>query len=600
MDGQHVLKKRRKGVTAEEAERVSVEGVSPFTCICTQACCSPPLCSQAAQLEALLFGTGPRFDEDEQTAGGSGAGYLDSLLAVEDGRVGWADAEAGDQEPALRRPAWEDEDAAELQVNVAAVPRLRKLRQTEEEAVLSGAAYEQRLRAQHGKLHPRTEWASLTSAKQRRKTARQQQQQQRQAGEESEEEEEGGAADVLLRTAGGLLASRGGGVLPPGMLETTRLRDANQAEPNASVVRSLEFHPAGQLLMTGGLDKRLRFFTVDGVKNAKVQSVFLEDMPVHCAAFCGGGQQVRRSERGDLARSRSDQACAERPMVAAGPRMPPSRLLYCSILAPAPPIPSQVLVTGRRRFFYVFDLGAGRIERVAGLFGREDRSLESFATAPGSDAAAFLLNNGHVGLVSLHSRQVVGTLKQAGSVRSAAFSPDGTELLTSGGDGTVHVWDLRMQRCRARLADEGCLNGTALAASPDGALFAAGSSSGVVNVYSREGLAGQGSGGGRSWATPAVPMAARPLKTLLHLTTAVDSLAFNHDGQILALASRLKRDALRLLHVPTMTVFANWPTSKSPLHYVHTVAFSPSSGYLAIGNARGRALLYRLHAFPTV
>ena len=84
---------------------------------------------------------------------------------------------------------------------------------------------------------------------------------------------------------------------------------------------------------------------------------------------------------------------------------------------------------------------------------------------------------------------------------------------------------------------------------------------------------------------------------MLNLTTGVDSLAFNHDGQLLVLASRLKRDALRVLHVPTMTVFANWPTSKSPLHYVHCAAPSPHSGYLAIGNARGRVLLYRLHHY---
>ena len=53
----------------------------------------------------------------------------------------------------------------------------------------------------------------------------------------------------------------------------------------------------------------------------------------------------------------------------------------------------------------------------------------------------------------------------------------------------------------------------------------------------------------------------------------------------------------RVVHVPTMTVFSNWPTSKSPLHYVHSTAFSPHSGYLAIGNARGRVLLYRLHHY---
>ena len=42
----------------------------------------------------------------------------------------------------------------------------------------------------------------------------------------------------------------------------TPLADANKAEPSASVVRSVEFHPNGQLLLTAGLDKRLRLFQV--------------------------------------------------------------------------------------------------------------------------------------------------------------------------------------------------------------------------------------------------------------------------------------------------------------------------------------------------
>lgn len=96
---------------------------------------------------------------------------------------------------------------------------------------------------------------------------------------------------------------------------------------------------------------------------------------------------------------------------------------------------------------------------------------------------------------------------------------------------------------------------------------------------------------------PAV--AARPLKTFMNLTTTIDSLAFNTDSQILAMASRMKRDSLRLVHLPTCTVFSNWPTSRSPLHYVHSLAFSPGGGYLAIGNAKGRVLLYRLHHYPS-
>lgn len=63
------------------------------------------------------------------------------------------------------------------------------------------------------------------------------------------------------------------------------------------------------------------------------------------------------------------------------------------------------------------------------------------------------------------------------------------------------------------------------------------------------------------------------------------------------MSSRLKKDALRLVHLPSLTVFSNWPTGRSPLHYVHSTAFSPGGGLLAIGNAKGKVLLYRMHHY---
>lgn len=73
---------------------------------------------------------------------------------------------------------------------------------------------------------------------------------------EGEEEAE---VDILAG-AGALLGRTR--QLPAGMIETTRLKDANQQEPSGSVVQSVEFHPAGRLLLTAGLDKRLRLFQV--------------------------------------------------------------------------------------------------------------------------------------------------------------------------------------------------------------------------------------------------------------------------------------------------------------------------------------------------
>jgi U3 small nucleolar RNA-associated protein 18 len=163
----------------------------------------------------------------------------------------------------------------------------------------------------------------------------------------------------------------------------------------------------------------------------------------------------------------------------------------------------------------------------------------------------------------------------------------------AGSDGILYTWDLRMRRCLSQQVDEGNFNTSCLAAAADGGYLATGSTAGVVNLYNSSSSKVDGSSSSRLLRPSSLP----PLKSLMNLTTTVDSLAFNHDSQLLAMGSRMKKDSLRLVHLPSMTVFSNWPTSKTPLHYVHSLAFSPSSGYLALGNAKGRVLLYRLHHF---
>ena len=420
-----------------------------------------------------------------------------------------------------------------LVVPLAGSSRLRKLRHAEEETVLSGTVYEARLREQHARLHPNTAWAALPAGR--------------------VAEAEGPAA--LLASAAPLSRADGAGgdalglPLPAGELAAVRVRDGNAAEPAASVIRSVAFHPSAPILLAAGLDKTLRLFACDGARNPKLQGVHFGDMPIHTAAFSGDGA-----------------AC---------------------------------VATGRRRFFYVYHLEAGRAERVAGIVGCEDRSLEAFVASPpgrpGPPLLAFLQDGGRVPLVSLASRACIGTLQMPGTVRSAAFAPDGFTLLTGGGDGLVCVWDLRTQRCVERLADAGALSIAALAAAPGGRLYATGGAGGIVNLYSRATHVRVGEeavvGG---LVAPRPPLRPQPLKTLGQLTSTSDTLAFSADGQMLAFGSRLERDGLRVLHVPSRTVFANWPSSKTPLHYVHAVAFSPGGGYLAAGNARGRVLLYRL------
>lgn len=127
---------------------------------------------------------------------------------------------------------------------------------------------------------------------------------------------------------------------------------------------------------------------------------------------------------------------------------------------------------------------------------------------------------------------------------------------------------------------------SALAASSHN--LAVGSESGVVNLYSEHShTARMGHNDFRK----------DPLKSIMNLHTSADSVRFNHDGQMLAMSTRREKHGMKILHVPSRSVFSNWPTSKTPLNYVWSMDFSPQSQFMAIGNDKGKCLLYRFQHY---
>ena len=141
-------------------------------------------------------------------------------------------------------------------------------------------------------------------------------------------------------------------------------------------------------------------------------------------------------------------------------------------------------------------------------------------------------------------------------------------------------WDVASCRCIERFSNHDGTVTASLSISKDH--LAAGAESGVVNLYAMRDHSSFGK---------------MPIKSIMNIPTSVDGLRFNHDGQILAMSSRFSSDCLKLLHVPSRTVFSNWPTSKSPLNYVFDVDFSPQSRFLAVGNDKGRCLIYKLRHY---
>lgn len=426
------------------------------------------------------------------------------------------DSEDSDEEeapPAKSTAAWQDDDDEEVEIDMDKKGRTRKLRETEEEnSTLSGVDYVARLRALRStQTKGSNDWA-----------------------QQREEEDEDDGLKKLARQRGGLVSKKAQTtMLPPNLLKVKRLKDANTLAPSKAVIQDVKFHQTLPILLTAGFDKTMRLFQADGQANNKLQSVFLNDLPVRRAAFLPGTESV--------------------------------------------------IMCGRRPFFYVYDMGAGKAQRVAGCTGVHNehlKSLEDVCVSPsaGNPLICFLAKDGYSVLVDSRNRRSVGSVKMNGSVRAATFSHNGMELLTAGDEGSVYVWDVRTQRCRAKIQDDGAMRISSIATSADGKYWATGADSGVVNVYD----------GKSQTESP------KPIKAIMNLTTQVDNLRFNHDSQMLAISSRFKKEALKMVHLDSMTVYQNWPTLKTPLSTVSTVDFSPNSYFAAIGNDKGKVLVYNL------
>jgi len=248
----------------------------------------------------------------------------------------------------------------------------------------------------------------------------------------------------------------------------------------------------------------------------------------------------------------------------------------------------NVIVSGRRPFFYIYDAAAGSLDLIPRITGREEKSLEKFTASPDGRTVAFCGNDGYIILFDTQGKHWISDLKINGSVRSICFSPNGEQLLASGSDGDVYRWDLRHQKravCIERFTNEDGTITSSLASSSKH--LAVGAESGVVNLYNEQSRLPSG-------IDRSLLQRREPIKSIMNLRTSADSVRFNDDGQILAMSTRRETHGLKLLHVPTATVFSNWPTSKTPLSYVWSMDFSPGSKFFAVGNDKGKCLLYRL------
>ncbi|KDE09376.1 hypothetical protein MVLG_00283 [Microbotryum lychnidis-dioicae p1A1 Lamole] len=459
----------------------------------------------------------------------------------------------------LRQAVWFDPADVDLTVSLTSVARLRKLRQTKDENFVSGLEYETRLRRQFEKMHPPPAWA----VEARRKVLKQKEKAAQQGAsgladddddEDAEVDSDAAAEEVddLFRTTGTIKRKRTRGILASGDIDIDRVRDANQAETSGKKIVALGFHPRAQVLFSATDDRRLRLFQTDGTENPLLQTLHVPELPITTVAYHPSG--------------------------------------------------SSLLMTGPRPYFVSYDLQTGQTVKrtlLTGGLGGSDRAssgghggMERFEFSPDGEILAVGGRRGYVHLVDWGKEgvgkggQVFGEVKMNVAVKGIAWHKEGKELMTLGEDSEVYVWDVGTRKCITRWRDDGGFGACGLVADASSKYTAVASTTGIVNLYDSA-----------TSSLPASGQERKATKTIGNLVTSVTSMKFNHDAQILALASATNKDQLKLVHTASATVFSNWPTQQTPLHHVTAIDFSKGSEWLAVGNKRGKVLLYTLKSF---
>lgn len=267
------------------------------------------------------------------------------------------------------------------------------------------------------------------------------------------------------------------------------------------------------------------------------------------------------------------------------------------------PLGHQIFFSGRRRYYHVWDLRSGKVRKITRLIGHqeEQKSMERFKLSPCGRWMGLVGSSrkggGFINILDAGTNQWIAEVRVEGKGGVADFvwwgNGDGMVVLGKGGEAIE--WNRNERRVVARWVDEGAVGVTIMAM--DGLdrgpktlggdrWLAIGSSSGIVNIYDR-----------RKWAPSGkitIPERPQAVRAFDQLTTPTSNLVFSPNGQILCIASRWKRDALRLVHLPSCTVYRNWPTAQTPLGRITAVGWSPEGHMLATGNEQGKVRLWEI------
>ncbi|KAI1311380.1 Indigoidine synthase A like protein-domain-containing protein [Xylaria venustula] len=474
-----------------------------------------------------------------------------------------APTKSGIQHGPQDAPAWEDSDDERLTVSLANVTQLRKLRTSEADDVINGTEYTLRLRQQYLRLNPLPDWARKAGEppKKRRRRSSAASDSSGASDEDVEGDDINAEAlplDRLLRDSTAMtgVTSTKKRTLRPEVIDIQRSRDIPDAHKD---VTSLAFHPKYPVLLSSSTSSMLFLHhiapTAYPTPNPMLTSTKVNLVPVRRAQFSPDGRKI--------------------------------------------------FMAGRRRYIHSWDIESGEIQKTNKIHGHqeEQRTWERFKLSPCGRYLGLIASTrkggGVINILNIHTMQWIAAarLDSRGGIIDFCWWRTGNGLTILGKGGQVGEYSMVSKRFLAVWNDEGSNGTSALALGGLGGpkllgedrWVAIGSQSGVVNIYDRHTLIlPSGEDELKLKSRP------EPTKALMNLVTPVTVLTFSPDGQILAMASRFTRDALKLVHLPSCTVYRNWPTQQTPLGRIEAIAFGTKSDMLAVGNDAGKIRIWEI------
>ncbi|XP_050764466.1 U3 small nucleolar RNA-associated protein 18 homolog [Gymnogyps californianus] len=470
------------------------------------------------ELEELVFGDSLNVEEDELLQCLAGP----RRLHASEGKSLQKDSSDSEVENEAKgkflskKPAWVDEDD-EAEENVDMTHRYRRdFMKSDAEKTLTKKKLKRRLEEQFQRaMGGVPAWADLENRKKSKRTA---------SDSDSDEDD-----DLLCKTGNFISNSES---LPKGILKMRTCLPANQERFANGKLVTVQFHPSAQVVMTAGHDRSVSLFQVDGIRNPRIQSIYLESFPIYKACFSVDGEQV--------------------------------------------------IATGtHHKMFFVYDMMNGSIIPIQKVRGVEERFLRSFEVSPDGSFMLVTGTSGYLHLLSMKTKELISTMKINGRCTASVFTPDSSKIYSYSKEGEVFIWDVRSRKCLHKFEDEGSLEGKCIAVSKNNQYVACGSASGVVNLYTTDVCLKENR--------------PKPVKAIMNLVTSATCVTFNPTTEILAVASRETDEAVKLVHIPSYTVFSNFPVfRRKQIYLAQSMDFSPRSGFFSVANNKGKALLFRL------